>query len=203
MAMDFTKKMQSQGGNPSGLLGTLIGYLMNFVHGNIHSWGLQHITIPENYTCLDIGCGGGKVVKILAEKAGTGKMYGLDHSEEMVRLSRRANRAFITEGIVEIHQGSVSALPYSDAYFDMVTAFETIQFWPNIPSDVMEIKRVLKPLGTFLIVNRYPPEQSKWSDFLQLKSAKAYQDLLSVSGFHDIALDTTTKTGWIKVIAHT
>lgn len=199
--MSFTEKMQSQGGNPTGLLGTLIGYLMNISHGTIHTWGLSNTTVHETSICLDIGCGGGNTIKVLAEKVKRGKVYGLDHSGKMVNLSRRANRAFIKKGIVEIHQGSVSVLPYADAYFDIVTAFETIQFWPNITSDVMEIKRVLKPTGVFVIVNRYPPENSKWSEFLQLKNAKAYNDLLGESGFHNITSDTTPKNGWIKVVA--
>ena len=199
--MGFTKKMQSQGGNPSGVLGRLIGILMNRLHGNIHTWGLHNITIHENATCLDIGCGGGNTVKILTEKANHGKVYGLDHSEEMVKLSRRLNRSAVAQGVVEITQGSVSDLPYPDDYFDLITAFETIQFWPNLQRDLLEIMRVLKPSGIFLIVNRFPPEDSKWSEFLQLKNAKAYQDILSTLGFQDISLDTTTKNGWIKVVA--
>jgi ubiquinone/menaquinone biosynthesis C-methylase UbiE len=200
--MSITTNMQSQGGKPSGMMGTLIGYLMNMFHGNIHAWGLHDISLPENAACLDIGCGGGNTVKALAEKASSGRVHGLDHSAEMVTLSRRLNRAVIAQGVVEIHQGSVSALPFSDDSFDLVTAFETIQFWPDIQHDVMEVKRILKPSGSFLIVNRYPPENSKWSDFLQLKNANAYKGMLCAAGFQDIALDTTTKSGWIKVVAH-
>jgi ubiquinone/menaquinone biosynthesis C-methylase UbiE len=199
--VSITTTMQSQGGKPSGVLGTLIGHLMNIFHRNIHTWGLHNIPIHENATCLDIGCGGGNTVNVLAKKAKSGNVHGLDHSGKMVTLSRRLNRSAITKGVVEIHQGSVSALPFSDDYFDLVTAFETIQFWPNIESDVMEVKRVLKPSGIFLIVNRYPPENSKWTEFLQLKNAKLYEDILRAAGFQEITLDTTTKSGWIKVVA--
>ena len=199
--MSFSKTMQVQGGKPSGLLGRVLGALMNKLHGNIHAWGLQQIPIRDNFTCLDIGCGGGNTVKVLAEKIKQGKVYGLDHSEEMVALSKRLNRSAIVRGVVDITQGSVSDLPYDDDYFDLVTAFETIQFWPNLAGNLLEIRRVLKSSGIFLIVNRFPPEDSKWSEFLQLKNAKAYEDVLKVSGFHDISLGTTTKNGWIKVIA--
>ena len=50
-------------------------------------------------------------------------------------------------------------------------------------------------------MNRYPPENSKWTEFLQLKNAQAYEELLSAAGFQDISFDTTTKNGWIKVVA--
>ena len=199
--MSITRTMQSQGGKPSGVLGMFIGRLMNMFHGAIHTWGLNNIPIHEHATCLDIGCGGGNTINVLAEKAKSGKVHGLDHSVEMVALAQRLNRAAIAQGVVDIRQGTVSALPFSDDSFDLVTAFETIQFWPDIQHDVMEVKRVLKPSGIFLIVNRYPPENSKWSEFLQLKSADAYTDLLRTAGFQEVALDTTTKPGWIKVVA--
>jgi hypothetical protein len=40
--------MQAQGGKLSGVLGTLIGHLMNIFHGNIHAKGLHNIPIHEN-----------------------------------------------------------------------------------------------------------------------------------------------------------
>ena len=82
---------------------------------------------------LDVGCGGGKSVQVLARAAPHGKVYGLDYSEEMVRLARRVNRALIHEGRVEIPHGTVSALPFPDGFFDLVTGFETYCFWPDLP----------------------------------------------------------------------
>lgn len=199
--MSLTKKMQEQGGKPSGLFGTIIGKFMNIFHGNIHKWGLQNCSINENYICLDIGCGGGNAVKAIAEKATKGKIYGLDHSLEMVNLSRKLNSSFITNGLVEINQGSVSALPYSDSQFDLVTAFETIQFWPNLEKDLEEVRRALKSTGTFIIVNRYPPEDSKWAEFLQIKNSEEYKEILKPAGFNKICIDNKTKKGWICVSA--
>ena len=36
--------------------------------------------------------------------------------------------------------------------FDLVTAVETHFFWPDLPNDVREVLRVLKPGGTFLLI---------------------------------------------------
>ena len=199
--MTISEKMQAQGGKPSGFLGRLIGNLMNFFHRRIYDWGLESLTLKADFTCLDVGCGGGGVVKILAEKANMGKTCGLDHSAEMVRLSCRQNKTLIARGLVKIKQGTVSVLPYPDKYFDLITAFETIQFWPDLKNDLLELKRVLKPTGKVLIINRYPPENSKWADFLQLKNAGQYEKQLNLAGFSSITLDTESKKGWIKVIA--
>lgn len=199
--MSFVKKMQSQGGRPSGFIGFLIGRLMNIFHGSIYTWGLQNVSIKDNSVCLDIGCGGGKAVKLLAEKTTNGKVYGLDHSLEMVNLAKRVNAFHIGNGSVEITQGTVSSLPYSDSYFDLITAFESIQFWPKLREDLQEIRRTLKPSGIFLIINRYPPPDSKWSDFLQVKNAEDYKEKLTTAGFTEISIDDASRKGWILVKA--
>jgi ubiquinone/menaquinone biosynthesis C-methylase UbiE len=199
--MSFVKKMQSQGGKPSGFIGFLIGKLMNISHGSIYTWGLQNVSIKDTSVCLDIGCGGGKAVKLLAEKAINGKVYGLDHSLEMVNLAKRVNAFHISNASVEISQGMVSSLPYSDSYFDLITAFESVQFWPNLREDLQEIRRILKPSGVFLIINRYPPPDSKWSDFLQVKNAEGYKEKLTIAGFTEVSIDDVSRKGWILVKA--
>ena len=42
-------------------------------------------------------------------------------------------------------------MPFEDNTFDIVTAFETVYFWPDIEKSFGEVKRVLKPGGMFLI----------------------------------------------------
>lgn len=199
--MSFTERMQKQGGKPSGLLGSIIGKLMNVLHGDIHKWGLQSCSIQDDYHCLDIGCGGGNTVKSISEKAINGKIFGLDHSSEMVNLSKKLNNAAIAKGLVDIKQGSVSTLPYLDKQFDLITAFETIQFWPDLDKDLMEVRRVLKSIGTFVIVNRYPSIDSKWAHFLQIKSDADYKQRLELAGFKSVSIDKDSKKGWIRVIA--
>ena len=50
-------------------------------------------------------------------------------------------------------QGSVEHMNFTDASFDVVTAFETVYFWPGLPKCFQEVYRVLKPGGIFLICN--------------------------------------------------
>lgn len=136
-------------GNPQGKLGNMQLKSMNKEHTPVSLWGLKHLDIKPDDIILDIGCGGGMNVKRMAEKAK--KVYGVDYSIVSVELSSEVNEDLIKNGIVEIVEGNVQSLPFEDDTFDIVTAFETVYFWPDIEKCFGEVKRVLKPGGTFLI----------------------------------------------------
>ena len=134
---------------PKGRLGKIQLKSMNKEHTPVALWGLKHLNISEDDTILDIGCGGGINIKRMAENAK--KVYGVDYSLESVNLSKEVNEDYICEGKVEILHGDVQKLPFEDETFDIITAFETVYFWPNIEKCFGEVKRVLKSGGIFLI----------------------------------------------------
>ncbi len=134
---------------PVGKLGNLQLKSMNKEHTPVSLWGLKHLDISPDDVILDIGCGGGMNINRMASEAK--KVYGVDYSIESVNLSREVNEDLIKRGKVEIYEGNVMDLPFEDNSFDIVTAFETVYFWPDIEKSFGEVKRVLKPGGMFLI----------------------------------------------------
>ncbi|MBQ6443628.1 MAG: class I SAM-dependent methyltransferase [Methanosphaera sp.] len=134
---------------PQGKLGNIQLKSMNKEHTPVSLWGLKHLNIKSDDIILDIGCGGGININRMAKDAK--KVYGIDYSIESVKLSKKVNEKFIEEQKVEIIEGNVEKLPFEDNTFDIVTAFETVYFWPNIEKCFGEVKRILKPGGTFLI----------------------------------------------------
>jgi ubiquinone/menaquinone biosynthesis C-methylase UbiE len=169
----------------------------------MYRWGLDHVTIEPDSIVLDVGCGGGKAVGLLAARVPNGKVYGVDHSLDMVKLSKRVNKSLVQSGRVEIDHGAVSSLPYSDDLFDIVTAFETIEFWPDLSGNLQQVKRVLKPSGVFLVVNRCPKpeERDKWAEVLQLCTPDEFRECLSDAAYGDIVVDVDSRPGWIVVSA--
>lgn len=143
--MGFFKNM----GNPQGKLGNIQLKSMNKEHTPVSLWGLKHLNISPDDIILDVGCGGGMNINRMAQTAK--KVYGVDYSIESVKLSREVNEDLIRMGKVEVLEGNVLDIPFDDDTFDIVTAFETVYFWPEIVKTFGEVKRVLKPGGMFLI----------------------------------------------------
>ena len=193
--------LPKQGGKPQGLIGNMLGRVMNYAHTSRYKNYFNKRAIPPGSVVLDIGCGGGKFVKFIAGKINGGKAYGLDHSEAMIKLASRVNQEEINNGQVEIIQGSVAALPFDERKFDFITAFETIQYWPDLPDSLREVFRVIKSPGKFIIINQYPHPGTKWYDRVKIKTHQQYSDLLKRAGFKTAATDLSTKPGWIIITA--
>jgi len=92
-------------------------------------------------------------------------------------------------------------MPFDDSGFDLITAFETIQFWPELDRNLKSVCHKLKAGGIFLIANRLPREGTKWHHFAQIKNIDEYKQKLNSAGFPQIITDVKTKPGWIIVIA--
>ena len=191
---------------PEGLDGKMMLNRMNNSHAAMAEWGFNHITIQEDDLSLDIGCGGGANVRTLLEKSIHGKGKGIDYSEVSVEESTKMNADAIKDGRCQIIQGDVMALPFSDASFDVITAFETVYFWPDISKAFEQVFRVLKDGGIFLICNESngeDPEGEKWLDEIEgmtIYNSDQLRLLLQQAGFSNIKIDKK-ENGWICAAA--
>jgi ubiquinone/menaquinone biosynthesis C-methylase UbiE len=180
---------------------------MNSRHSKVTDWGLSHISIEKHNTVLDVGCGGGRTVSKLAAIATQGKVYGVDYSKESVAVAKRTNRQWIDTGRVEILEASVSQLPFSEGLFDLVTAVETHFWWADLPADMREVLRVLKPSGALIII----AEVYKGANTTVAKLAEKYvsrtgmtllgvdehRELFSNAGYSDVQIIEERDKGWI------
>ena len=198
--------LASQCQKPTGWLGRLMLWNMNSRHSRVTDWGLGHISIANNSTVLDVGCGGGRTLSKLAAMAPQGKVYGIDHSEESVETSKRANARLIREGRVEVHHGSVSRLPFQEGTFDWVTAVETHFWWPNLHTDMREVFRVVKSGGRLVVIAEIYKGANTTVARLADKCAQMGMTILDVdqprelftqAGFSDVEIVTEPHKGWI------
>lgn len=151
--MGLTESILTQARKPSGKFGIFFARIMNTGHSQLTRWGLSHVNIKKTDTILDVGCGGGKTVNLLAGMATEGKVYGIDYSETSVAVATGVNKQYINTGKVGILHASVQSLPFPDNMFDLVTAIESYFFWPDLINNLSEIRRVLKTGGSLLLIN--------------------------------------------------
>ncbi len=154
---------------PVGLGGKIMVAMMNLGHSPVARWGLQFLNAAPDARVLDCGCGGGANMKRLLKKCPQGIVKGIDYSPVSVEKSKKVNETAIAEGRCTVLQGSVADMMFADNWFDAVTAFETVYFWPDLPRFFREVYRVLKPGGTFLICNESngdTDKDKKWTEII-------------------------------------
>ena len=198
----------NQCSQPSGWLGRLNLWRMNKSHSKLTDWGLGHVSIQSHDIILDIGCGGGRTVSKLAAIATQGRVVGVDYSETSVEKSSKTNVKWIDTGRVEIRQGAVSQLPFPDNIFDLITAIETHFWWPDLPNDLREVFRVIKPGGMLLLIAEVYKgantptarllEQQSARIGLQLLTVEEHRALLANAGFSDIQINLKEGTAWMS-----
>ncbi len=188
---------------PSGVAGRLLGHLMAKEHMPLAAWMMETIPVGPASHVLDVGCGGGMTLKMLAGLAPDGFIAGVDYAPDMVRQARSRNMADIRAGRMEIVQGDVAALPFPDGRFDAVVGVETIYFWRDPLAGLREVCRVLKPGGAAATVvdtskasaNAPAPQGIDLRMDMRIYSAEELEALFRSAGFEDVRSRTEPGRG--------
>ena len=191
---------------PEGLGGKLMLAMMNVGHRALADWGLQFAEIAKDASILDCGCGGGANIRTMLKKCPNGEVKGVDYSPVSVEKAKKVNEDTILNGRCVILQGNVADLIFAANRFDLVTAFETIYFWPYLLQSFREVHRVLKPDGTFLICNECGGDNEKdekWTekiDGMTIYKDVQLKDMVEQAGFRNIQIHKREK-GWLCITA--
>lgn len=204
----LTIYVMNQVRKPTKWVGRIFVGIMNLSHAGVTDWGLEHVQVGEDFTILDIGCGGGRTIEKLAALASKGKVCGVDYANGSVAASRARNANLIDAGRVEIKQASVSQIPYPDNTFDLVTAVETQYYWPDMVNDMQEILRVLKPGGRLLIIaESYGGGKFDWLQGPAMKLLRSknpgvneQREYFTQAGYSETQIDEELSQGWLSAV---
>jgi arsenite methyltransferase len=158
-------------------------------------------TIQPGETVLDLGSGGGIDVFLSARRVGsTGKVYGLDMTDEMLALAREnQQKAGVTN--VEFLKGDIEQIPLPDNSVDLIISNCVINLSPDKDRVLNEAFRVLKPGGRLavsdIVIRGAMPEEIRHSVELWAGCVagaleeSVYLMKLQQAGFEQISIEPT------------
>ena len=161
---------------------------------------------------LDVACGTGTVTRLISPYVGvTGSVTGLDF--DVGRLEVAASLPLASENIIEWKEGDAGSLPFGDAAFDMVFCQQGLQFFPDKPAAIREMRRVLVSggkliLGTWCSVENQPGGRAM-ADALERNvspeagairrspfsfgDAGVIEKIVTEAGFREVVVEPTVK----------
>ena len=157
--------------------------------------------LHEGETVLDLGSGGGIDVLLSSRRVGqSGKVYGLDMTDDMLALARENQRvAGVTN--VEFLKGELESIPLPDASVDVIISNCVVNLSADKDRALTEAFRVLKPGGRFavsdVVVRGIVPVEVRrnvelWIGCLAgALEEKEFEAKLKKAGFGDVSITPT------------
>jgi SAM-dependent methyltransferase len=209
--MNLISWLLGQCRQPRGRLGRFLAREMNRAHAPMTAWILSHLPERGVRRTLDLGCGGGGAMRKLASLLPDAELHGIDHSVESLRVASGVNRDLIGQGRVFVRHGTVSDLPYEAGHFDLVLAIESHYFWPDLPSDLAEVRRVLAPGGKLILGGgvylggRHDARNRRLAEAggMNCLGLSQFERILAAAGFIDVVAHENRRKGWFCVAGAT
>jgi len=128
------------------------GFTQRVFFDRLHAFALQ--AVPPGFrpeSILDVGCGTGRLLRKAAARWPDAHLSGIDPAEGMVEQARLR-----TPG-AEFHVSLVETLALPDACADLVFSTASFHHWQEQQQGLIQIARVLRPGGTFVLVDLLMP----------------------------------------------
>jgi ubiquinone/menaquinone biosynthesis C-methylase UbiE len=132
---------------------------------------LARMPVETDDTVLDLGCGSGYSLRALREAGDIDRAYGLDGAPEMLRNAR----SYTDDPRIGYVQGDFDALPFADDSVDHIVSMEAFYYATDPLQTLREIRRVLRPGGTFYCAVNYYEENvhsHEWQEQISIEMTR-------------------------------
>jgi SAM-dependent methyltransferase len=136
---------------PHGRGGRLVGWLMAIGNLDMQRAVAQRLSCTATDRILEVGCGPGVGLRLLARRVPAGFVAGIDPSDVMLSQARRRNRTAIRARRVELSRQSVPGMSFDAGTFDAVASVNNVMLWESLDAGTREVYRVLKDGGRLAI----------------------------------------------------
>lgn len=179
-----------QAHHPRGAAGRVTAWEMALRPSNRqrNRWVVSLLDVRPTDRVLEIGFGPGVAIAELV-RAGAGHVYGVDHSEVMLRQARRRNAAAVRDGRVTLIRASVDEVQSAlEAPVDVILAVNSLGFWGDSAQGLTDLRGRLAPGGRIAIASqpRCPGATAETSR----NGARGVERLLGDAGFVHLSTQT-------------
>ena len=122
---------------------------------------LRIVTQSNPKTILDIATGTGDLAILMAQTKAP-KIIGLDISAGMLEVGRKKIQDKNLSNTIEMVLADSEEMPFEDSYFDAITVAFGVRNFENLEKGLVEILRVLKPNGVFVILETSVPDKNPY-----------------------------------------
>jgi SAM-dependent methyltransferase len=151
---------------------------------------LERLNLSAEDEYFEIGCGGGVLLSQALERVESAA--AIDHSPDMVALSKKNNQRHVEQGRVEIASGDATKLPWADNRFTAGASANMFFFIEQPEAVLREACRVLQPGGRFAMVTMNNSILGKltfgWLYSLRTYSDENMREMFRSAGFSNIGV---------------
>lgn len=128
-------------------------------------WAVDLLDVQPGDHILEVGCGNGTAISLIAPRLGTGVITAIDRSAKAVDRATTVNVDHISSGRARILQSTLQELPPGGEGYDKLFAVNVNAFWLQPETELPAARRHLSPGGTLLLVLE-APSADRARDFL-------------------------------------
>ena len=147
--MSLDSYIAKQFSHPEGVGGQLITFVMNRQNRPLYEETIRLLPLSDVDSVLDIGCGNGYVLSMIAERSGC-MLTGIDISTSIIDAASRRNHSFVANGRMKLIRQDIGKTSFDDCSFSKAYTINTVYFWENLSGTMAEIRRILKPKALFI-----------------------------------------------------
>lgn len=108
-------------------------------------------TVADPDRVLDVGCGTGYLLSVLADRYPRAELAGIDAAPQMISTAT----ALATDDRVSFAAGVAEHLDWPDETFDLVVSTTSFDHWTDQQAGLAECARVLRPGGAIVLVDQF------------------------------------------------
>ena len=161
-------------------------------HEESFAVALAALALTEADRFVEHCFGGGQVLERALEKVASAA--GIDHSPDMLALTRERNAAAVAAGRLELVEGDVHELPWPDGEFSCAACLNAFFFIEQPDRFLAEVGRVLTSGGRFVLLTavRDAAWNGPWAPALRTYEPETVRSMLLDAGFVEAGVDETS-----------